>query len=178
MTLQPIAQDTDAQIIDLVAQFEAAISTNTTRLKKDGTPYKVREAKHVIDDEDFVAMMFRLVRRLEKRAIDNPAILATIRALGHRLDEVVNVAIAANAQNYAKDPRLGASMQECADILEVSRTAASKRAARGRLVMLNRIVDAGAVPFAEKKREREEFIAPAEEIANVVLVDFRARRAS
>lgn len=83
-----------------------------------------RQPKHQIDDEDFALMLMRLIRALEARAINNPAILPVCVALQHRLAEVVNVAIAANAERYAVDPRRGASMLECARTLKITKQSA------------------------------------------------------
>lgn len=145
-----------------------------------------REPKHVIDGADYVAMLWRMIRALELRAIDDPELLPQAVALAQRLDEVVNVAIAANAERYAIDPRLGASAAECGRILGASKQAASQRRSRGKAVMLARIAAAGAVPLTPKgapefsveaKRERAAIDAAAEH-AVTYLADFRARRAS
>lgn len=136
-----------------------------------------RQPKHVIDGADYVAMLWRMVRALELRAIEDPELLPQAVALAQRLDEVVNVALAANAERYAIDPRLGASAAECGRILGASKQAASQRRARGKAIMAARIAAAGAIPFAEAKRERAA-IAKAAEHAVTNLADFRARRAS
>jgi hypothetical protein len=136
-----------------------------------------RPAKHTIDGQDYVAMLWRMVRALEVRAIDDPELLPQAVALAQRLDELVNVALAANAERYAVDPRLGASAAECGRILGASKQAASQRRARGKAIMAARIAAAGAIPFAEAKRERAAITAAAEH-AVTNLADWRARRAS
>jgi hypothetical protein len=135
-----------------------------------------RQPKHTIDGTEYVAMLWRMIRALELRAIDDPELLPQAVALAQRLDELVNVALAANAERYAVDPRLGASAAECGRILGASKQAASQRRARGKAIMAARIAAAGAIPFAEAKRERAAIDAAAEH-AVVNLADFRARRA-
>ena len=136
-----------------------------------------RQPKHLIDGAEYVEMLWRMIRALELRAIEDPELLPQIIALGQRLDEVVNVAIAGNAERYAIDPRLGASAAECGRILGASKQAASQRRARGKAIMAARIAAAGAIPFAEAKRERAA-IAAAAEHAVIKLADYRARKAS
>lgn len=146
-----------------------------------------REPKTVIDGAEYVAMLWRMVRALEVRAVDDPELLPQVIAIAQRLSEIVNVAIAGNAERYALDARLGASAAECARILGVSKQAAGKRAERGREVMSRRIEAAGAVPInvktnrptysSEARREREAIEAAGEHAA-VSLADYRARRAS
>lgn len=136
-----------------------------------------REPKHTIDGSEYVAMLWRMIRALELRAIDDPELLPQAVALAQRLDELVNVALAANAERYAIDPRRGASAAECGRILGASKQAASQRRARGKAIMAARVAAAGAIPFAEAKRERAAIEAAAEH-AVTNLADFRARRAS
>jgi hypothetical protein len=136
-----------------------------------------REPRHTIDGADYVAMLWRMVRALEARTIDDPELLPQAVALAQRLDELVNVAIAATAERYSVDPRRGVSAAECGRILGASKQAMSQRRARGRALMAARIAAAGAIPFAEARREREAITAAAEHaVAN--LADYRARRAS
>lgn len=147
----------------MVARFLAATST--------------RPAKHVIDDEDFVAMVWRMVRALERRGIANPAILPQTVALAQRLSEVTNVIIAANAERYAVDERSGASMAECARILGVSVPAASQRRKLGKAIIAARTAAAGVIRFAEARRERDAIKAAAAH-AESNLLEFRARRSA
>lgn len=135
-----------------------------------------RTPKHSIDSAEYAEMLWRMVRALEARAVDDPELLPQIVALAQRLDESVNVVISANAERYAIDPRLGASAAECGRILGVSKQAAGQRRERGRVVMLARIAAAGAIPFAEAKRERAAIEAAAEH-AVTHLADWRERRA-
>jgi sirohydrochlorin ferrochelatase len=133
------------------------------RKPKPGEEPKQQPAR-VTEDEDYVAMMLRMVRALEARAISNPAILAHVELLRQRLSEVTAVAIAANADRFAVNPFSGASMAECAKVLGVSKQAASQRRAIGNRIMGERIEAAGAAKFAEARRERDA-VTRAEEYA-------------
>lgn len=127
-----------------------------------------------IEDTEFVAMMWRMARATEARTIENPEMLTQVIALAQRFAEIVNVAIAANAERYQIDPRRGASMMECARLLGISKQSASERKARGVAVMGERIDAAGAARFSEAKRERQAIEAAAEH-AVTNLADYRAR---
>lgn len=159
----------------LVDRFLTAVRPAPKPEPADGDAPVRRQPKHKIDGEAYVSMLWRMVRALEVRAIDDPELLPQAVALAQRLDELVNVAIAANAERFNIDPRLGASAAECGRILGASKQAASQRRARGRVVMAARIAAAGAIPFAEARREREA-IAAAAEHAVTYLADWRERR--
>jgi hypothetical protein len=136
-----------------------------------------RDPRPVVENADFIAMLWRMIRALEARAIEDPQLLTQVIALTQRLSEVVNVTIAANADRYAIDPRRGASMAECARVLGISKQSASERRARGVAIMGDRIDRAGAVRFAEAQRERAAITAAAEH-AVTNLAEFRARHAA
>lgn len=128
-----------------------------------------------MDDEEFGLGLMRMIRAWEARVIENPAMLAQNELMVQRFREITNVAIAANAERYARDPRLGASMAECAQILGISKPSASERRARGVAIMNDRIDRAGAVRFAEAQRERAA-LTDARQHATVYLSDYAARR--
>lgn len=130
-----------------------------------------------VEDPQYLAMMWRMIRALEARVINNPELLPQIPALTHRLAEVVNVAIAANAERYHIDPHMGPSMLECARLMGISGASASKRRERGVKIMNARIADAGATSFSEAKREKAA-IAEAAEQAAVAVPEWRERRLS
>lgn len=130
--------------------------------------------KAPIEDGEYVQMMWRMVRAMEARTIENPEMLPQVIALAQRLAEVVNVAIAANAERYSVDPRRGASMMECARVMGISKQSASERRARGVALMGERIDAAGAARFSEAKREKAA-IEAATEFAVTNLAEFRAR---
>lgn len=130
-----------------------------------------------IDNSEFGEMLMRMIRAWEARVVDDPAMLAQNVMIAQRMNEITNVAIAANAERYARDPRAGASMAECARILGISKPAASERRARGVAVMSDRIDKAGALRFAEALRERQA-LTEARDHAVVYLSDYAARRAA
>lgn len=133
-----------------------------------------RPLRPKVENDEFLAGVWRMVRALERRTIDDPTLLPQAVALAQRLAEVTNVAIYANAERYEIDPMLGASMAECARILGVSKQAASQRKQLGKGIMLGRIAAAGAIPFAEAKREKEAIRAAATH-AVTVLSEYRAK---
>lgn len=129
-----------------------------------------------MDDQEFAEFAMRVVRAFETRLVDNPELLPAARVISDRSAEMINVAIAVNADRYSIDPRAGVSMRECARILKIDPAAASRRRARGVAIMGSRIDRAGAVRFAEAKRERE-ILAAARVEAVDELAAYRARRA-
>jgi len=131
----------------------------------------------MVENAEFVAMLWRMIRALEARTIEDPELLTQVLALGQRLAEVVNVAIAANADRFKIDPRRGASMSECARLLGITVQSASERRARGVAIMGDRIDRAGAVRFAEAQRERAAMTAAAEH-AVTYLAAYRERRSA
>lgn len=137
-------------------------------------PRRRNPDKPPIDDEEYIEMVWRMVRALEARAIGNPALLPQIVALVQRLSEVTQVTIAANAARHAVDARKGASIAECAALMGVSRQAAQQRRAIGDRIMSDRIDAAGATRFTEARREKAA-IAAAAEFAVVQLSAYRAR---
>jgi hypothetical protein len=136
-----------------------------------------RETRRVVEDDEYLLMMWRMVRALEARTIENPELLIQAVALAQRLAELVNVAIAANAERYSVDPLSAASMAECARAMGISKQSASERRARGAAIMAERIDAAGAVRFSEAARERQA-IEQANELAVTSLAEYRARHAA
>ncbi|HZR54594.1 MAG TPA: hypothetical protein VFB06_34475 [Streptosporangiaceae bacterium] len=138
---------------------------------------KPRPDRPVIENSDFLLMMWRMVRALEARAIDDPEMLPQVEALKTRLSEVTNVTIAVNADRYAIDPRRGASMAECARVLGITKQSASERRARGMDAIEARVEAAGAVSFAEARRERS-IVESVSNQAVTNLADWRERRSA
>lgn len=136
-----------------------------------------RPARHTVENADFLLMMWRLTRALEARTIDDPEMLPQVVALSTRLAEVVNVAIAVNAERYAVDPRRGASMAECGRVLGISKQSASERRHRGDDAIDARVEAAGAVRFAEARRERS-IVESVSHQAVTNLADWRERRSA
>jgi hypothetical protein len=146
-----------------------------------------RQPKHVTENFSFVAMLWRQLRALEFRAIDDPELLPQLVAMGQRLDEMVDVVIASNALRYDTNPSLGASAAECGRILgHKSKQTTSYHTIKGRAIIARREQLAGAVPINDKgnpeysseaRRERAA-IELAAEHAVTTLADWRARKAS
>jgi hypothetical protein len=147
------------------------------RVVGDDKSGAAKESKRVVEDDEYLRMMWRMVRALEARTIENPELLIQAVALAQRLAELVNVAIAANAERFAIDPRSAASMAECARAMGISKQSASERKQRGAAVMAERIEAAGVAKFSEAKRERQ-VIEEAHEMAVISLADYRARHAA
>lgn len=155
----------------LTARFLAATTPARTKRKKKPEPQPV-------ENEEFLAMFWRMVRAFERRMIDDPTLLPQADQLRERLAQAVNVAIYANSERYNVDPRFGASQAECGRILNgISKQAASQRGQRGKALMLARQAAAGAIPFADAREEKRIIVATASE-AVTILADYRARKAA
>ncbi len=140
-----------------------------------------RSTNPPVEDDQYFAMLWRLVRAAEARVIERPEGLPQLVALQQRLGEAANVVIAVNAARYGTDPRQGASMAECGRALVsperpngISKQSASERRARGEEIIAARVAAAGATRFSEAKRERET-IEAATEVGVISLADYRAR---
>lgn len=130
-----------------------------------------------VENAEFLAMIWRMLRALESRAINDPEMLPQIVALAQRLAEITNVAIATSAARYAVNPFAAASMAECARVLGITKQSASERRNRGDQVIAERVTAAGAARFSEAARERQA-IESAREHAAVSMADYRARHAA
>lgn len=152
-------------------QVEAFVSMIATRSRTD----------RVTADEDFLLMLWRMVRALEYRAIQNPETLTQVVALSQRLGEIANTVVAVNAARYHVDPHRAASMAECGRAMGISKQSASDRRALGLANILKRLgaaeVAAGVRNFSEARRERAA-IAAASEFAVTSLAEYRARHAA
>lgn len=138
------------------------------------TPRRRNPDRPPVEDADFVAMLWRMVRALEARAINDPALLPQVVALQARMAEVANVTIATSAARYAVNPHSAPSMAECARTLDISVPAASQRRKVGDRIIGERVTAAGAAKFSEAARERAE-IERAEAHAVVSLEAYKAR---
>lgn len=172
---------TPATVTSLTERLLAKMKPHRGRHRADGRERRVTE------DADFLAMLWRLVRTLEERSIERPENLLQVMALVQRFNEVVNVTIAANAERYARDPKLGASLRECGRILGISSAAAHGRKVIGERIMAERLDAAGVTRInargearqisSEVVREREA-IETAAAAAVVAIGDYLARRAA
>lgn len=157
-----------------VTHLPSATATLVDQLDTDAyTP------RNTTENDQYVAMMQRMIRALERRAIDDPAILAQVLLLAQQLSEVVNVVVATSAEKYSRDPYSSPSMAECAAILGIKKQSASDRRKLGERTIAERLAAAGAVSFSAAKRERAARAAAAQhaEQAAPVWAEVRQLRA-
>lgn len=131
--------------------------------------------QRVTENDDFVAMMQRMIRALEVRAVNDPALLAQVMVLVQQLSEVTDVVIAKSAAAYQRDARLSPSMSECAAILGFSKQAASVRRAKGEAIIAKRLAAHGVASLAAAKVERKARQRAAEHAAAAAPVYTRTR---
>lgn len=96
----------------------------------------------VTESDKFVAMLQRMVRAAEHRAIEDITILPALTVVAQQLADAVNVSVAVNAARFAVDPHRGASQAECAAALGISVPSAGDRKIRGAVVLLERLTKA------------------------------------
>lgn len=106
--------------------------------------------KRVVENDEFIAMMQRQVRALERRATDDPAILAQVIMLAQRLDEITNIVISRSAARYKIDPYAAPSAGEIARMLKMTKQSASERRKTGDRIDAERAMDIEPI----SKRER------------------------
>ena len=169
----------ETTMVDQVDQFAALIrSPRRCRVHAEPKPDCRRCAPaDPVETGDYLAMMWRLVRALEARTIDDPSVLPQVVALAARLTEVANVAVATNAARYALDPRRGASAGECARALGISKQSVSDRRKLGERIIAERLAAAVGMHHSEAARERAAITAAAESAAEP-LAGYRARHAA
>ena len=92
----------------------------------------------VTENHDYVAMMQRMVRGLERRAVEDPAILAQVILLAQQLAEIPNVVIATSAVRYGHNPYAAPSAGEIARLLGMSKQSASERRKTGDRIIAER----------------------------------------
>lgn len=134
-----------------------------------------RQPKNRIDDIAFIAALWRFARALEYRTIEDVSNLTQVLALAQRFNEIVNVAVSVNADRYSLNPMRAASMLECSRVLGIGKSSISQRRGIGERIYAERLNAASIVRLSESSRERAAIIAAADH-ANVLLVDFQARR--
>lgn len=113
----------------------------------DAKPTKPRR---VTEDDQYVAMLQRMIRGLERRAIDNPAILAQVLLLAQQLSEVTNVVIATSAARFSNDPFSAPSAGELARMLKMSKQSASERRKTGDRILFERAMGVETMPQRER----------------------------
>lgn len=106
--------------------------------------------KRVTENDDFVAMLQRMHRTLERRAIDDPAILAQMILLAETLSQSVNVVIATSASRYSMNPMASPSAGEIAKLLGMSKQGVSDRRKTGDRVIMDRALGGETAPVRER----------------------------
>lgn len=166
-----------ATVTLLSDRFLKVIRTETRKAKPktgpDGQPIEPKP-KRVVENHEYLLMLWRMSRGLEARAVEDPEMLTQIMALSQRFSEIVNVAVASSAERYARNPHSAASIGEIARVMGLSRQAVSQRRARGIAVMVDRVLKSGAIRFSEAKREREA-IKAAQQHVEETMPEYRAR---
>ena len=106
--------------------------------------------KRVTENDDYVAMMQRMIRGLERRAIDDPAMLAQVILLAQQLAEVPNVVISVSATRYSTDPYSAPSAGEIGRLLGMSKQSASERRKLGDRTLFERSMGEETIPQRER----------------------------
>lgn len=161
-----------------VERWLIRITTPSVRTRRDGTAYapgRSATPRPPRETSDLIAGVYRQLRAIEQRTWDDPQNIAQLLGLAGRIEEAVNIALYVNSVRNARDPRTGASYTETAVLLGMTRQGARKRGLLGREALRQRDIAAGAIPFAEAKRERAAIQAAAE-YAAVNLADWVARK--
>jgi type IV secretory pathway TrbL component len=117
---------------------------------------KSDKAPRVTENDDYIAFVQRVVRGLEKRAIEDPAILAHVLMVAQQLSEIANVVVATSAARYKLDPYASPSMGECAAVLGITKQSASDRRKIGDKILAERLVASQQENYS---RARAEFAA-------------------
>ncbi|GAA2820694.1 hypothetical protein [Nonomuraea rubra] len=88
--------------------------------------------RRVVETEEYVAMLHRMVDALAKRLSDDPVGLVHVEPLRKHLGDAMNIAVAINQEK----PH-GYSFGELAKILNIRRESVFERAAKGRMLLAN-----------------------------------------
>lgn len=127
----------------------------------------------VTEDEDYVAFVQRAVRGLERRAIENPAILAQVIMIAQQLAEIPNVVIATSAARFAQDPFRAPSAGELGRMLGMKKQSVSERRKVGDRIIFERQM--GVETMAQRERAAR---TRAARHADEMLAEFIERRDS
>jgi hypothetical protein len=121
-----------------------------------------------VENDKYMAMMQRMVRALERRAIDDPAMLAQVLVLAQQLNEITNVVIATSADAYRADPFKAPSMMEIARMLGMTKQSASDRRKIGDRIIGERLAMLGVTGMTQARRERNARQAAAKHAAETM----------
>lgn len=121
---------------------------------------------------DYIAMLQRMIRALEVRAIDDPSILAEVIMLSQQLSEITNVVIATSAARYQSEgPMAAPSAGEIARLLGMSKQGAAARRKLGDRTLFERQM--GEVRMATRERAAR---TKARNYAEETMGDWLSRR--
>jgi predicted DNA-binding protein YlxM (UPF0122 family) len=105
-----------------------------------------RHRKRVVETEEYVAMLHRMVNALARRLSDDPVGLVHVEPLRDHLRDAMNIAIAVNQEK----PR-GYSFGELAAILGTRRESVYERAAKGRKLLAEMRERLGVISLRERR---------------------------
>lgn len=114
-----------------------------------GTPARGKHRKRVVETEDYIAMLHRMIEALARRLADDPVGLVHVEPLREHLRDAMNTAIAINQGK----PR-GYSFGELAKILGIKRESVYERAIKGRTLLAEMRTRLGVVSLREHRQER------------------------
>lgn len=139
---------------------------------QDSTKQAARKRpKRVTEHADFVAMIQRMVRALEARAIDDPTILAEVIMLAQRLAEIPNVVIALSSAQHKIDARSAPSAGEIARLLGMTKQSAGERGKVGQRILFERSMGEDTIPQRERAARTK-----ARRHAETTMAEWLARR--
>lgn len=121
----------------------------------NGRKCPVCSPRPVVETDQFIAMLQRQIRQLERRAMDDPAVLAQVLMLVQSMAEVVNVVLAVSSDTHKIDPMAAPSMRECAKVLGIEPGSAYDRVKIGQRIVMERLEALGVSSLALAQRERE-----------------------
>lgn len=111
---------------------------------------KKDKVKRVVENDEFVAMLQRMIRALEQRAVNDPAMLAQVIMIAQRLAEIPNVVISTSAARYAMNPYRAPSAGEIARLLGMAKQSVADRRKLGDRVLMERAMGEDTVPQRER----------------------------
>jgi hypothetical protein len=122
-----------------------------TALEQDAQKRAAARRARVTEDREFVAMLGRMIRRMEQRLINDPSCLPEVIELGQALMDAPNVAIAMNAARYSSDPFSAPSANELARLLDVARQTVQDRRKKGDKIIFERQMGVGVLRVSQRQ---------------------------
>lgn len=140
-------------------------------LQEDAQRRADARAQRTTENDDYVAFAQRVVRGLERRAIEDPAMLAQIILIAQQLAEAPNVVIATCAARYSSDPYSAPSAGEIARLLGMTKQSASDRRKIGDRIIFERTMGEETIPQRERAARTK-----ARRHAETTMAEWLARR--